>query len=347
MILRKSGKRIVFIGVLMLAGLLLVQGKPLELSGRALMKKPPRIVRACCSFGYDLRLWGIPFVKISQVAVLDQLGQHHYMGSAKEGKGIIYTRKGGFIDLAHLRDQADKTAYFYSLLLHCRANGIDSVATGIEGANEVIFLRDLQTLNDADILQMAARISYDLSVWHEIATWYGVSWVPFVSERFSSFSVEDVYSNLVGVVLGISAVESDLPFEEAMTVMMKEMLIELGAVESSQETLAAYDLVHSLWWTNAVRLPGNKITLHRHFQAYPWVFPLLVPNFECDDYEPYVLNVPDATTEGYLLSNHYQIRFSVDKQFTSISSNYVTQLDFNEVIEAIAQEWTALELTGH
>jgi hypothetical protein len=36
----------------------------------------------------------------------------------------------------------------------------------------------------------------------------------------------------------------------------------------------------------------------------------------------------------------------VDKQFTSISRKYVTQLDFNEVIETIAQEWTASELTN-
>jgi hypothetical protein len=344
-ILKKRIKFFLFLSVLMV-GVQMLHAKPLELSGKALIKKPPRIVRACCSFGYDLKLWGIPFAKISQVAVLDQLGSHHYLGSPKEGKGIIYTRKGGFIDLAHLRDQADKTAYFYSLLMHCRTEGIDSIATGIEGANEVIFLQNVQTLNDADILRMAARISYDLSVWHEIATWYGVSWVPFVSERFSSFSVEDVYSNLLGVILGMKAVESDLPFEEAMTVMMKEMLIELGAVESLEETLAAYDLVHSLWWTNAVRLPGNKITLHRHFQAYSWVFPLLVPDFECKGYEPHVLNVPETTTGGCLLSNHYQIRFMVDKQFTSISRKYVTQLDFNEVIETIAQEWTASELTN-
>ncbi|MDP3432015.1 MAG: DUF4056 domain-containing protein [Bacteroidota bacterium] len=50
-------------------------------------------------------------------------------------------------------------------------------------------------LTDNDLVNLAGKIAYDLSVWHEIATWFGASTIPFVPERYSSFSVEDVYSN--------------------------------------------------------------------------------------------------------------------------------------------------------
>lgn len=56
-------------------------------------------------------------------------------------------------------------------------------------------------MSGEEVLSLSGRIAYDLSVWHEIATWYGVSSVPLVSEQFSSFSPEDVYSNLLGLCL--------------------------------------------------------------------------------------------------------------------------------------------------
>ena len=44
-------------------------------------------------------------------------------------------------------------------------------------------------------------LAWQLSVWHEIATWYGWSHVSAFPEIASAFSPEDFYSNLLGIWL--------------------------------------------------------------------------------------------------------------------------------------------------
>lgn len=57
----------------------------------------------------------------------DTLGRHRYndslfgalaslAGLGNEHNGVLYTRRGGFIDMAHVRDSADMTAYIFSHL---------------------------------------------------------------------------------------------------------------------------------------------------------------------------------------------------------------------------------------
>ena len=48
---------------------------------------------------------------------------------------------------------------------------------------------------------MAQWIGFQLSIWHEIATWFGWSWTKTFPETASSFSPEDLYSNVLGVKL--------------------------------------------------------------------------------------------------------------------------------------------------
>ena len=69
--------------------------------------KPHRIIRTCCSFGTEMQLFAIPGLKLTETTSMDKIGPHHYLGDESEGNGIIYSRRGGFIDMAHLRDQSD------------------------------------------------------------------------------------------------------------------------------------------------------------------------------------------------------------------------------------------------
>ena len=84
----------------------------------------PESLRPCCAFGYDLHVRAIgvpiPVYQIGNVLTLDTLGRHHYndsalgavknlVGLSEEKNGLIYTRRGGFIDIAHVRDTADNT----------------------------------------------------------------------------------------------------------------------------------------------------------------------------------------------------------------------------------------------
>lgn len=91
---------------------------------------PPESLRPCCAFGYDLHVRAIgvpiPVYQIGNVLTLDTL-RHRYndsaplgavknlVGLSEEENGLIYTRRGGFIDIAHVRDTADNTFYLFSL----------------------------------------------------------------------------------------------------------------------------------------------------------------------------------------------------------------------------------------
>lgn len=90
---------------------------------------PPESLRPCCAFGYDLHVRAagipIPMYQIGNVLTLGTLGKHHYndsafgavknlLGLSEEKNGLIYTRRGGFIDIAHVRDTADNTFYLFN-----------------------------------------------------------------------------------------------------------------------------------------------------------------------------------------------------------------------------------------
>ena len=209
-------------------------------------KCPPRIIRTCCSFGYDIGVWGIPFYRLGEVAGRVDVGQHKYLGENAEGNGIIYTQRGGFVDLGHLRDQADWTAYLFQTINENRGKKTE-IKLGYEaGVKKLeISIPDNFSLNEAALL--AGNITYYLSLWHEISTWYGASSIPFIAERYSAFSPEDDYSNRLGILLGMKAVESGLPYEEAMTSNINILLDTLQAVETADETRQAMEAVHNLW----------------------------------------------------------------------------------------------------
>ena len=160
--------------------------------------KPHRIIRTCCSFGTEMQLFAIPGIKLTETTSIEKIGTHHYLGDPSEENGIIYSRRGGFIDMAHLRDQSDWTAYLYSQMLENKKSGSLSMLLGREGGEKNLNV-DISALSNLDMIHLAGKIAYDLSVWHEIATWFGASTIPFVPERYSSFSIEDPYSNLLGV----------------------------------------------------------------------------------------------------------------------------------------------------
>jgi hypothetical protein len=208
--------------------------------------KPHRIIRTCCSFGTEMQLFAIPGVKLTETTSIEKIGPHHYLGDASEENGIIYSRRGGFIDMAHLRDQSDWTAYLYTKILENKNKGSLSIVLGREGGAKSLNVVIPSDLNNLDIINLAGKIAYDLSVWHEIATWFGASSIPFVPERYSSFSIEDPYSNLLGMTIGIQALQSELPYEQAMTQIIKNYLKDLDAVSNETETFLAMEAVRDL-----------------------------------------------------------------------------------------------------
>jgi hypothetical protein len=306
--------------------------------------KPHRIIRTCCAFGVDMQLAAIPGVKMTEITGLDKIGEHHYLGDDSEENGIIYTRRGGFIDMGHLRDQIDWMAYIYIQLKENKAKDNLSILLGYEGGEKSLIVQIPSNLKDIDLILLSGKIAYDLSVWHEIATWFGASTIPFVPERYSSFSFEDAYSNLLGVTIGIQALQSDLPYEDAVTRIISETLKSLDAVTNEAETYLAMEQVRNIWWTNDKRFPSSKVLLQRQVQVYPCLQPWLVPGWASLSQDPMELKVPDYASTGdtlnslYLLEFRLNFKFPFKKMFPDRKERIITQNDFERLLTEVGTE---------
>ena len=276
------------------------------------LKTPPkRIIRTCCSFGVDVKVSVLSFLKVTDITSASALGDHTYLGSKEENNGIIYTRNGGFIDMGHLRDIADYTAYLYALIRENREQGLTSFRLGKEGGLKKISVRIPAGFTDADLAMMAGKIAYDLSVWHEISTWYGSSYIPLVPERYSSFSVEDAYSNLLGVHLGIKSILSEQDYEQEMTRNIRETLTRLDAVSSVEETRQAMNDVKDIWWSGTARLPSRKVLIRRQFEILGKVSPLVVDH-DLRGESRYDLLVPEKSSDGQDLNDFYTLEIKTN-----------------------------------
>lgn len=305
---------------------------------------PPRIIRACCAFGTDLKLMAIPFARVNQITSIEDLGKHQFLGNSEEGNGLIYTRRGGFIDIGHLRDQADWTNYLYSLILGNRDKEEVDIKLGNEGGCKKLKIKTNTDLDSSDCMLLAGKIAYDLSLWHELSTWFGASYIPMMPERYSSFSVEDAYSNLLGVKIGIEALKSKLDYNEVMTSMIYSTLVEFGAVSTEEETKEALEVVRGIWWTNEKRLPNNKVILKHDADVYSSVSPWILPEKIFEQSFPEVLNVPSTTSKGYFLTDYYELnidlnyKFPIKKLFPHRESRLITQNDFEAILIYISSQ---------
>jgi hypothetical protein len=316
-----------------------VLAKAPVLTKKELSVAPPRIIRTCCGFGAEIGIAGVPFAKKTDVTSREIMGPHTYMGHKDERNGNIYTRRGGFLDMGHLRDCADWTAFLYNLI---KASQTDPQFASIELRNEggakSLTLNVPKNLDEETIIQLAGKISYDMSLWHEISTWFGASYVPLVPERFSSFSPEDMYSNLMGVHLGMRAIRSNLEYNEAMTAELAKMLDTLEALNTENETFEAMLKVNEVWYTNQKSYPSKKVTLKRYIELDSDFNPWLVPGYE-SQLPPYLLRKPDsALAKYYELSLKLNFRFPVDSILPERDDRIITQNDFDIFVDFIQSE---------
>ncbi|MBC8005639.1 MAG: DUF4056 domain-containing protein [Verrucomicrobia bacterium] len=311
--------------------------------------KPHRIIRTCCSFGTEMELFALPGIKLTETTSLDKIGPHQYLGSAEEGNGIIYSRKGGFIDMAHLRDQSDWTAFLYTQLQQNKMLGSLHLVLGYEGGEKSLNVSIPSSLSNSDLILLAGKIAYDLSVWHEIATWFGASTIPFVPERYSSFSVEDPYSNLLGVMIGMQALESNLPYEKAVTTIIEQTLNSLDAVQNEAETYLAMEDVRDVWWTRDKKLPSSRVLMQRQLHVYSCLQPWLVPGWLGNDQQPHELKIPEYTSDGLSLNALYELEFKLNykfpfrKMFPERKDRNITQNDFDRLLVQVAKELSKKE----
>ena len=248
-------------------------------------------LRPCCAFGAQLRVrlgpLPIPGYAIGNIVDREHIGLHVYdsgvaqvssRGDAEglvhsEHNGLIYTCRGGFIDTAHVRDYADWMIYVGTTMARSLERGVEAELPD-EGGHRRIRLRPIDPdLVDrlgrrAVVIPMAQWLAYQLSVWHEIATWFGWSTTPLFSEKVSAFSPEDLYSNLLGARLaGAVAAQrtarDEYLYNRSLGEWLDDALEYLGAtsVEVGEEAMASLD---GLWWDSRARLTDPGLVRRRN-----------------------------------------------------------------------------------
>ena len=256
-------------------------------------------LRPCCAFGSILQVRigavKIPGVAIENIRSPDGIGHHNYdagqrgneVAAGAENNGLVYTCRGGFIDIAHVRDYADWTLFLASQIGRHLETGTVIELPDEEGGYRRFLLKPV----DPELVRIVGRqalsgslavwAGFQLSIWHEIATWYGWASFGLFSERASAFSPEDLYSNLLGAKLVVPIIESsrdiseDL-FDRSVDVWLAQALAFLGGVDAElgEEAMRSVD---QIWWDTKALLPDANLVLRRNIQLGSTIHPWQVP----------------------------------------------------------------------
>ena len=257
----------------------------------------PKKLRPCCAFGQDLKARvgpvPVPFFEQANVFGPDDLGPHGYDKGTltREHNGLVYTCRGGFIDIAHVRDNADRTIFLTMQIVRALP-GSATIEFPEEGTLRRVLLRPVpaELLTRHGRWTVAAAIAswanLQLSTWHEVVTWYGWQSIKGIDERLSAFSPEDIYSNALGINLAAGIIHnretgSREQYEQSMTSWLAEALRRLGAVPKAQARLAM-TAVDGLWWDSSKRVPDwdlvTRRDLHITSPLAPWLVADAVPD---------------------------------------------------------------------
>ena len=193
------------------------------------------------------------------------LGQHGYRSNRSEKNGIVYTCQGGHIDVAHLRLAADWTAYLTKRSFQCLMEneaqfsyklGADRSRHYVEVSYPEDWARRPAPERAAAARESAAvlgpHLAFTMMTWHEVLTWFGYKYVGLPTAFASAFSWEDSYSNLLGTIVAVRALQdTEHSYDEAVTIALNEELERLGTLPARVAKDATAQ-VKGDWFTGSV-----------------------------------------------------------------------------------------------
>ena len=308
----------------------------------------PTSLRPCCILGNDVGAQvgsiPVPGYEITYTLDIDTLGHHLYnKGSvafeprggrrlfSDEVSGIVYTCRGGFIDVAHVRDNADRTFYLAARIARIAASGGSVPLTG-EGAKRRVVVKPLDAglvrrygLREV-VVSLAEWLSFQAGIWHEITTWYGWASTPF-SERPSAFSPEDIYSNEVGIkiagaIIRRHAATSQLAYDAAVTAALKDALVKLGPLPQ-EASRRAFEYIDGIWWDSTKRVPDNQLVRHRNFSIGPNLDPWKL----VDAVDTAALEASRKEFDRYCRGDWKPLRLSVPDRLGNVSFRDMATLE--------------------
>ena len=339
-------------------------------------------LRPCCAFGAQIgvKVAGVPVpgVEIENVKGPEDLGPHRYDAgmlvvevdrgeghTVDEGNGLIYTCRGGFIDTAHVRDYIDWAMYLSSQFGAHLDDGVTVVLPEEAGKRRFVLrpipAEMISRYTRRELFSALAQWgAWQLSVWHEIATWFGFEAVAGFSEVASSFSPEDLYSNLLGIKIldGIIADKTGRTehlYNESVAVWLDEILRHLGAVSAATGREAMF-AVDQHWWDSTQKLPDPRLVLRRNLDVGDPIAPWLVPERlttpalraglarECvTGTEPQLLPRPDAIGD-LVFADYLALEIEVDPELAVVEPFVVLPTPLAQAQFPVLVEYIRLEL---
>jgi hypothetical protein len=240
-------------------------------SGARSTEPPSPSSRTCCLLTpVENELWIRTLGQ--KIADPSNLGRHKVGGG--DEYGIVYTCNAGFLDLAHLRDLVDLTQYYYKYLTvvgrNKKGNTIPCAHYSSSGAT---ILADVPDSPQSTRIDVARSMAFDESVFHEIETY----WITGVGGKNSSFSPEDLTSNLIGTYVAGQALLAGGDFATAVTAVLLTLMSDLNA-RPHDDTVFVFNLVKN-WFTDitsSTALADPDYLKQRNFKFNP-IDPCLIP----------------------------------------------------------------------
>lgn len=308
--------------------------------------------RACCNFTSHPVLDSLG---LFQFIDPNNMGNHSYGQKQKDAMGITYTCGGGFIDVAHLRDNADWTAHILLQLPQWLGTGqtIEARREGGFKSRKVFFPKmpreKVLALSQEDLSRIAIAMSFGFATLHEITTGFDIA-VSFpvtlvMYERASSFSVEDQYSNLLGGHLGAEAILAPGNYDEEMSKALNRTMKKLAPI-GLEESKTLHATLKNIWWQKDL-LGRNRMVQKRNYAYKGDVLPVPVPNVKaCEGKELMPLEVPEKLSTGELANSFFVIRVETNalmkrqlKKHGLKPVKVITQKDYPQMVPVLEREF--------
>ena len=195
----------------------------------------------------------------------NRLGEHRYGGfgtpfTAEQVRGLLYTCRAGFLDLAHIRKSADWTRYFTLEIRNQLSEGVHTVTLKAEEPSLYHvtyhyprFWRSLAPAEKARLIdelsiRLAQHITLLADTWHEIITFFGYSLLGAIPETRSAFTYDDTTAHMVGTeVAGRALRDKTRTYDDAVTYYLNRDLARLDVV-SAEDAQKALETVKGSWW---------------------------------------------------------------------------------------------------
>ena len=193
---------------------------------------------------------------------------------------------------------------------------------------------------DLTIEEIAAHLLYLGFVWHELATWLGYQSFPGFPETNSSFSPDDLVSDLLGIELGRKLLTSPATAVEQwnllLDVELRRLLNDNGALPGAA-TREVFDGIEGDWWDASAVLPALELVRRRNLQFRGAIEPWLVATVSgCDDdMPPLPMPTPEIPPDIFA---HVEIIITPDADLAEVVGTTVVPSDLATLVDRVRAE---------